>query len=44
MLNSCDLFKFLCLLNTGTFECICLFWELNTYLLNTGCLLNGGGH
>ena len=32
------------LLNTGTFDCISLFWDLNTCLLNTGCLLNRGGH
>ena len=24
----------MCLLKTGTFLCICLFWEVNTYLLN----------
>ena len=32
------------MLNTGAFQCICLFWELNICLLNTGCLLNRGGH
>ena len=30
------------LLNSGTCQCIYLFWELNTCLLNTGCLLNRG--
>ena len=33
-----------CLLNTGTFQCICFLWEMNTCLLNKGCLLNTGGH
>ena len=32
------------LLNTGTFQFICFYWELNKCLLNTGCLLNRGGH
>ena len=32
------------LLNTGTFQCIYLFREVNTCLLNTDCLLNRGGH
>ena len=33
-----------CLFNTGEFEYICLFRELITCLLNTGCLPNTGGH
>ena len=33
-----------CWLNTGTFQCICLFRELSKCLLNTDCLLNRGGH
>ena len=33
-----------CLLNTGTVQCIFLFRELTTYLLNTGCLLNRSSH
>ena len=33
-----------CLLNTETFQYICLFQKLNTYLHNTGCLLNKGDH
>ena len=27
-----------------TFKCTSLFWDLNACLLNTGCLLNRGGH
>ena len=33
-----------CLLNTGEIYQICLFGELMSCLLNTGCLLNSGGH
>ena len=33
-----------CLLKAGAFQCSCLFQEMNTCLLNTGCLLNRGGH
>ena len=29
-----------CLLNTGAFQCICLFCEMNTWLFNTGCLID----
>ena len=32
------------LLNTGIFQYIYLFQELNTCLLNTGCLPNRSGH
>ena len=32
------------LLDTGTLQCICLFQEMKACLLNTGCLLNRGGH
>ena len=33
-----------CLLNTGTFQCLCLFRELNKCLFNTGCMLNRCGY
>lgn len=35
-----NMFKLICT-DTGTFQCIWLFWELNTCLVNTGCLLSG---
>ena len=34
----------MCLLNTCTFQCIRLLREMNTCLLDTGYLLNRGGH